>query len=268
MRFVYFTKSINQLSIPQIIEFLKSTGLDGADLAIRPNHPINPDNAQAELPKAMAAFKDAGLIVGFASASTNLNDPESAVAKRLFNACGHAGIPAVKLGYFTYTRNFDESLADARKKLTGFARLAEKTGVRACYHTHSGEFLGANGSALRLLLQDFDPHHIGANLDTGHLAVGGGPFPLEVDMVRRWFSLLSIKDMVWEKKGDRWNYDVSPVGSGIVRWDQVAHGLKTVGFDGTVSLHGEYAARDLDHRKELAIQELATLKKWFGRNAT
>lgn len=264
MRFVYFTKSIQQLSIPQVIEFVKATGLDGTDLAIRPNHPINPDNVGTELPNAMGAFKDAGLIVGFASTATNVNDPESAVARRLFDACGRAGISAIKLGYFTYSRNFDESLADARKKLTGFARLAEKTGVRACYHTHSGAFLGANGSAMRLLLQDFDPHHIGANLDTGHLAVGGGPFPLEVDMVRRWFSLLSIKDMAWEKKEGRWSYDVTPVGSGIVRWDEVARGLKTVGFDGIVSLHGEYAARDLDHRKELAKQELAALKKWFG----
>ena len=267
MRFVYFTKEMYQLSIPQIIEFLTSAGVDGADLAVRPRQPVNPENVETELPRAVQAFRAAGLIVGLVSAQTSLNDPDSDGARRLFEACGKAGVPAIKLGYFQYTGGFDAAFADARKRLTGFAKLAEKTGVRACYHTHSGTFLGANGSALRLLLQDFDPHHIGAYLDTGHLAVGGGPFPLEVDMVRRWLTLVSIKDMVWQKAKDHWTPQVVPVEQGIVHWDEVARGLKEVAFDGTISLHGEYEVRDLDHRRELAKQELASLKKWFGKDA-
>lgn len=263
MRFVYFTERIFDLQIPQVIEFMKEAGLDGVDLAVRPRHPVNPENVETELPKAVATFQAAGLVVGFVTAHNSVNDPESAVARRLFDSCGKAGVTAIKVGYFRYAGGFEASLADARKRLTGFARLAEKTGVRACYHTHSGGFLGANGSALRLLLQDFDPHHIGAYLDTGHLAIGGGPFPMEVDMVRRWFSLLSIKDMVWEKVKGRWDRKIVPVGEGIVRWAEVARGLKDVGFDGTISLHGEYEVRDLEQRRKLAKQELASLKKWF-----
>jgi hypothetical protein len=40
--------------------------------------------------------------------------------------------------------------------------------------------------------------------------------------------------------------------------------VKASGFNGTVSLHGEYEAKDLDERKRLAKEELALLKRLFG----
>src|SRR5712691_2386658 len=172
MRYVYFTKMLQTLDLAGLVAFFKEVGLDGADLAVRPGYPVNPDNALTELPRAVKVFKDEGLVIGLVTAPTTLNDPESAVARTLFDACGKAGVPAMKIGYFPYQGGFDAALSDARKRLAGFARLATKTGVRACYHTHSGNYLGSNGAGLRLLLQDLDAHHVGAFLDTGHTAVG------------------------------------------------------------------------------------------------
>jgi sugar phosphate isomerase/epimerase len=264
MRYVYFTKTLQALDVPGILSFLKEVGLDGADLAVRPEYPVHPDNALTELPKAAKAFQDEGLVIGLVTAPTNLTDPASRIARTLFEACGKAGLPALKLGYFAYKGNFEAALTDARRRLAEFAKLAAKTGVKACYHTHSGSNLGANGSALRLLLQDLDPHHVGAFVDTGHTAVGGGPIRLELDMVRPWFSLLAIKDMVWEKRQQVWQHHVVPAGEGIVRWNEVAQGLKECRFNGTISLHGEYETKDLAERKQLAKQELALLKSRFA----
>jgi sugar phosphate isomerase/epimerase len=100
-------------------------------------------------------------------------------------------------------------------------------------------------------------------VDTGHTAVNGGPPPMELDTVRDWLSLLAIKDMLWEKKGT-WAHHVVPAGRGIVRWEEVAQGVKQVRFNGTVSLHGEYEAKDLDERRRLAKEELAFLKELLG----
>ena len=100
-----------------------------------------------------------------------------------------------------------------------------RTGVRVCYHTHSGNYLGANGAALRLLFQDLDPHHVGAFVDTGHVAINGCPIRLELDMVRPWLSLVAIKDMAWERGKQGWRHEVVLAGEGIVRWDEVAQGL-------------------------------------------
>ena len=264
MRYVYFTKTLQSLDIPALIAFLKDAGLDGADMAVRPKYPVTPDNVGSELPKAARAFKDAGLSIGLVSTPTNLNDADVADSKAIFEACAKAGIPAVKIGYFPYQGKFDAALAEGRRRMAGFARLAEKTGVKACYHTHSGNMIGNNGAGLRLLLADLDPHHVGAFLDTGHTAVNGGPIRYELDLARPWLTLLAIKDMLWEKKKDAWEYHVVPAGEGIVRWSDAAAGLKDVRFTGTISLHGEYEAKDPAQRKELARTELAFLKKHFG----
>jgi sugar phosphate isomerase/epimerase len=261
MNFVYFTKTLQSLDVPGLVAFAKEVGLDGVDLAVRPNYPVTPDNVATELPRAVKAFKDDGLSVGLVTAPTDLSDPDSTAAKAIFEACGKAEVAAVKIGYFAYKSKFDATLADARSKMAGFAKLAARTGVKACYHTHSGSYLGNNAASLRFLLDDLDPHHVGAFLDTGHTAVNGGPFRLEADVVRSWLSLVAIKDMLWEKPKDAWQYKVVPAGEGIVRWDEVASGLKECKFNGTVSLHGEYEAKDLAERKKLAQQELALLKK-------
>ena len=264
MRYVYFTKTLQTLDVPGLIAFFKETGLDGADLAVRPGYPVNPDNALAKLPKAAKAFKDEGLFIGLVTAPTGLNDPDSKAASALFEACGKAGVAAIKIGYFGYKEKFDAALAEARKRLAGFAKLAAKTGAKACCHTHSGNYLGNNAAALRLLLGDLDPHHVGAFVDTGHTAVNGGPIRLELDTVRSWLALVAIKDMAWEKQKQEWKYHVVPAGEGVVRWNELGRGLKECGFNGTVSLHGEYEAKDVAERTKLAKQELALLKKHLG----
>jgi sugar phosphate isomerase/epimerase len=264
MRFVYFTKTLKGLDVKGLAAFCQEVGLDGADLAVRPGYPVEPANAAAALPAAARAFRDAGLTVGLVTAPTDLTDPDGKPARSLFEACARAEVPAVKIGYFPYRPPFGARLKEARARLEGFARLAERTKVRACYHTHSGANLGNNAAGLRLLLADRDPHHVGAFVDTGHTAVNGGPLRMELDVVRPWLSLLAIKDMLWEKGRAGWRYRVVPAGQGIVRWDEVGQAVKESRFNGTVSLHGEYEAKDLDERKRLAKEELALLKRLFG----
>lgn len=264
MRYVYFTKTLQGLDVPGLIAFAREAGLDGFDLTVRPGYPVTPENASAELPKAAKLVRDAGLLIGLVSTPTNLNDPGSRAAEAIFGACGQAGVPAVKIGYFPYKGKFDAELAEARRRLAGFAKLAAKTGVRVCYHTHSGAYVGNNAAGLRLLLEDADPHHVGAFLDTGHVAINGGPIRMELDLLRRWLTLIAIKDMAWEKQKTGWRSRVVPAGEGIVRWTDAAAGLRDCKFTGTVSLHGEYEAADLEERKKLARRELAWLKKHFG----
>jgi sugar phosphate isomerase/epimerase len=264
MRFVYFTKTLNRLTLKELAAFCTDVGVDGVDLAVRPGYPVTPVNAQTTLPEAARLFKDAGLIIGLVTAPTGLIDADSKHARAIFDACARAGVPAVKIGYFTYRPPFDDRLKEARTRMAGFSKLAERTKVKACYHTHSGNMLGNNGAGIRLLMQGLDAHHAGVFFDTGHTAVNGGPVRMELDLVRDWLSLVAIKDMAWSKDRAGWTPRVVPVGDGIVRWADVAAGLKERKFNGTVSLHAEYEARDLDERRKLAKRELAALKKHLG----
>jgi sugar phosphate isomerase/epimerase len=264
MTFVYFTKLLQGLDLKGVIGFLKECGLDGADFTVRPGFPVTPDNCAAELPAAAAMFKDNGLTIGLVTGPTNLDDAESAGARTLFEACAKAGVPAIKIGYFQYKGEYEKGIAFARSRLAGFAKLAARTGVRACYHTHSGAYLGNNAAGLRSLLTDLDPHHVGAFLDTGHTAINGGPIRMEIDVLRPWLSLIAIKDMLLEKAKAGYAWHVVPAGDGIVRWDDFARGVKEAGFRGTISLHGEYEIKDMDARKAAAKRELALLKAKLG----
>jgi len=264
MRYVYFTKTLQGLDVPGLIAFAKETGLDGFDFTVRPGYPVTPENALTELPKAAGMIRDAGLHIGLVTAPTGLNDPSSRAAEALFEACAKGSVPAIKIGYFAYKAKFDAELSEARRRLAGFAKLAGKTGVRACCHTHSGAYIGNNAASMRLLLADLDPHQVGVFLDTGHVALNGGPARMELDMVRQWLTLIAIKDIAWEKQAKGWRHRVVPAGEGIVRWNEVSQGLKECKFNGTISLHAEYEAAGLEERKKLAMQELASLKKQFA----
>lgn len=263
MQYVYFTKFLKELPIPEQAQFLKMAGLDGADLTVRAGYPVNPGDVDKTLVPAMKVFKEHDLSVPLVSAPTNLTDAESTEGQRIFHACGEAGVAYIKIGYFRYTGKIDEDYSRAKKALEGFAKLAEKTGVRACYHTHSGSYVGSNCSGMRLLLEDFDPHHVGAYVDTGHQTVGGAPFRVALDLVARWLSLIAVKDMVWEKTDNGWRRNVVSAGQGIANWPEITKALAERNFDGVVSLHAEYHVTELDERQALAKTELEFLKKTF-----
>jgi sugar phosphate isomerase/epimerase len=263
-RYLVFTVTLEGLDIPGLIAFCQETGLDGVDLTVRPGFPVTPDNVATELPRALRAFRDAGLVIGQVSGPKDFTDPDTAAARAIFDACSKAGIAGVRLGYFTYEDQFERSLADARNRMAGFARLATRTGVRAVFHTHSGNCLGNNAASTRLVLQDLDPRQVVVSIDTGHLALNGGPFRLEAEMLRPWLWHLAIKDVLWEKQDDTWESQFVPAGEGIVRWSEVRRALEDARFDGMTTLYAVYAAKDLADRKRLVQQELAAVKTLLG----
>jgi sugar phosphate isomerase/epimerase len=265
VRFIYFTKLLKGLSVAEMAKFFRDAGVEGADLTVRPGYPVTPDNVTTELPKVVKSFESEGLKVPLVSVPVDFIEPDVPAARRIFDACGACGVESIKLGYFHYSGGrFEEALADARKKLAGFAELAQKSGVRAVYHTHSGSNIGSNCEGMRVLLADMDPHYVGAFVDTGHQTVGGAPFRLALAMAAHWFSLLAIKDFSWEKTPTGWKKSVVPAGDGIVEWEDVRKALADRKYNGVVSLHGEYEAVNLADRLAKAKAELEFLKKAFS----
>ena len=50
MKYIMFTKHLEGLDVEDIISALKSVGVEGADLCVRPGYPVNPENAEKQLP--------------------------------------------------------------------------------------------------------------------------------------------------------------------------------------------------------------------------
>ena len=60
-----FTKSFQDRPIPEVCRMFKQIGLDGLDLTVRPKGHIEPEQVAQELPKAVAAAKEAGVEILF-----------------------------------------------------------------------------------------------------------------------------------------------------------------------------------------------------------
>lgn len=264
MRFIYFTKTLKELDGKGLVAFCKHVGLDGVDLAVRPGYVVEPATAIEKLPELVKMFKGEGLDVPLVTAPTSLTDPDSRETRTLFEACSKAGVAMIKIGYFSYKGKYNDEVATARKTLERFEKLSEATRVKTCYHTHSGLNLGNNGASLKDLLLGRNPHHMGAFADTGHLALNGGPIRMELEILKPWLSILAIKDISWTQKGSVWSSTVVPAGRGMVRWADAGKAVKDVGFQGTIVLHGEYDAKNLEERRTLGADELQFLKKIFS----
>ena len=247
MEIIRFTKFWAPLSIEQLGARAAALGYDGLDLVVREGYAINPANLTDALPRALAHWRALGLSCPLITAETSLTDPHLPQARALFTAAGHAGVEMIKLGYFEYTPGSDLEIAwdNAKSALAGFANLAERTGVKAVYHTHSGVCLGSNCAGLRHLLENLDPRYVGAYVDLGHLAVNGEDVQLGLPLVRAHLAAISAKDAhhILDSRPDRraaYTDAFVPLGEGAAEIGSAIELLKRWRFEGPISVHTEY----------------------------
>ncbi len=237
-----FTKHLEGYDLGQIIDGLKSGGVQGADLCVRPGYPVNPENAKTELPAAAKRFADEGLCIPLITTPGDFTDASVDYAEGLFEACAEAGVKLVKLGYWQMEDDgYWATLDRCRAKLEGFAKLAKKTGVKPVVHNHSGATMGLNSSAVMNLMEGMDPGLVGVFTDVGHLSIVGEPYPMALDIVKDYISCVAFKDLYKKKNADgSWAIDMAPLGMGFGNFPQVMQLLKDMAFGGPISFHCEY----------------------------
>ena len=244
---IMFTKHLEGWDLPQIMDGLKRAGVQGADLCLRPGYPVTPENCRTALPEAARRFADEGLCIPLVTTPGDFTSVEADHAEDVFVACAEAGVKFIKLGYWYLEDNdYWLSLDRCRTRLEGFAKLAEKTGVRALVHNHSGSTMGLNSAAVMHILKGFDPKQVGVFTDVGHLSIVGEPYPLAFAMVKDYMAALAFKDLVKIKQPGpdgtyTWGIDVWPLGMGVGNFQQVMQLLKDMNFDGPLSFHCEYS---------------------------
>ena len=245
MQIVLNSKFSNHLSVENLGETTKNLGYDGLDICLRPNHPIDPNNALTELPSATRIWEQQGLIYPLATAPADLNQPDDR-AERLFAACAESGIPRLKIGFWRFKPNDDywQLFDRARKALDGFTALSRRYQVQACYQTHSGPCLGSNISGLMYLLKEFDPQEVGAYPDLGHLELDGEDWPMGLSMMGNYLTVVGIKDVCYSQRLENSSSICPPsfvkVGAGIVDLENRLADLHKSNFNGPLTVHTEY----------------------------
>jgi sugar phosphate isomerase/epimerase len=253
MKYIMFTKHLEGLDVSGIIDALKSVGVEGADLCVRPGYPVNPENADTALPAAAKQFAAEGLSIPLVTTPGDFLEPTSDDAKRVYAAAGEAGVENIKLGYWHWSQEsggYWKQVDFIRSQLEGFSALSEKHGTRTCLHNHSGTSMGLNSSAVMNLVKGFDPRYVGVFADTGHLSIVGEPINMALDIVKDYLAVMAFKDLM-RQPGMR-GTKVVRMGSGFVDWETALRTLKALNFSGPISFHSEYSGEPVESVVDLA----------------
>ena len=271
MKLIVFSKMLQEKSVAELIDLAQRHGYDGYDLAVRPGHPVNPDNAATALPQAQAQMEQAGLQIGMVTGNFDLLTADHPLAEPLLAAMDSANVRLLKLGYFRFepqTMDYWEQVENVRRAFAAWEKLASIYNVKICYHTHSHYCMGLNAAALMHLLRDFDPAYLGAYLDPGHFAVDGEPFDFGLAMAREHLSILSVKDVLVERVEKNGHGAAKALwvaaGEGIVDWTAVFGELRRIEYDGFLSIHCEYDIDDSEDWFDTFVREVAFFRKMRG----
>ena len=266
MQYVMFTKHLEGRSIPEIVDALTSVGVAGADLCVRSGYPVNPENIHQALPEASRIFAEEGLSIPLVTAPGDFNHTGLDYAEKYYAACGEAGVGQIKIGYWHWSpdSHYWDEVDRVRKVLDGFQRLSENTGVKTVVHNHSGHSMGLNSSSIMNLVRGFDPEHIGVFADVGHLSICGEPIDMALDIVRDYLAVMSFKDLIrvpQKQEGRKsWGVDVVRIGTGFGDWGTVLKTLRSMHFEGPISMHSEYGGEPVDTVIDLARTDMRFIK--------
>jgi sugar phosphate isomerase/epimerase len=225
-----------------VARMLKQLDIAGPDLTVRPGGLVLPERVVEDLPKAVRAFRDAGMTVPMIS--TGLTSAKDRTAADTLNTAGRLGVRYFKLGYYGYDdpAQWQARLDTTRRELFPLLELSKQAGLIAGFHNHSGPTVGGALWDSWELLAELDPKSVGFYFDPAQATIEGGNHAWKLGLARiaPRLVMVAIKDFVWEKSAGLWRTRWVPLGEGMVRWDEVFAILKKTPFKGPISLHIEY----------------------------
>lgn len=246
MQLILFAKHLKPLTVPQLVKRARQWGLDGYDWPVRAGYAVNPDNVRTALPAFVRAMRAEGMDVPLCTADALLSGPDDPTVEPILATMAAQGIRLFKPGYDRYhpEADYGRQMDAARRKVEKWQALARKHGIAVCFHTHSGAWLGCNASALMDLIGGFDPQHIAAYLDAGHLAVAGELFNMACGIVGRRLRVVGVKDLrkVHAERDGKpiVQIEAVPKGRGATDFNLVFSTLARLRFGGPVTIHIEY----------------------------
>lgn len=263
MDLIFFTKYWPQASVQELAGMARESGLQGLDLGVRPGLPVTPENIASALPEAVRTCASEGVRIVLVTLPGAPTDPRSPETETIFAACGEAGVPFVKVGYWEHDSGSDywKEADRIRGELEALGQLAHKHGVIACHHTHSGPKFGSNAAGVMYLMKDQDADHLGIYLDMAHLFLNGEDVPMALDMIGDYLKLMAVKSPQFVDRSEngitKWKSKWVSLREGLVDYPLVFRELSRIAFKGTISIHSETTEilkDDADYCREMITE--------------
>lgn len=265
-----FSKHLAFVDGAELAKAAADLGFDGVDITVRKGGHVAPERVKQALPPLVATLRKQGLEVPMIT--TDIVDAETPYAEDILRAASELGIRHYRSAGFKYAADkpVPAQLREFRARLEKLATLNDKYKTCAMYHTHSGVGLvGAPIWDLHIIMNGIDPKVMGINYDIGHATIEGGlggwiaSWNVSGDRVRG----IALKDFVWAKGSRGWREQWTPVGEGMVHWEQFLGMVAKSSFDGPVQVHYEYKLPEEDRAATYAMmkRDLTTLRGYFAK---
>ena len=220
----------------QTAEAYDQIGLD-AEITVRKNGHIKPENAAAELPVLAATLAKRNRKI--ASIALDTVRPDEPNWPEVLKVAKQLGIVQYRHRGFKYElgKPLKPQIANFHSMAKEFAAANKEIGVQALYQTHATPVM-AGGAVwdLDLILGDIDPRYFGVAFDTRHVMVEQGQsWPNAINLIAPRIACLCVKNF-------RWDFDkpiAVPMSEGIVKKDIVDQVIAAAGHV-PICLHVEY----------------------------
>lgn len=243
-----FSKHLQWLDYVKMAETTKQVGFDGVDLTVRPAGHVLPENVKKDLPKAVKAIKDAGLLADRMTIAAT--DPDDPITVDILETASNEGVTNYRMGWFAYDQSISiqKNIDMFRNKLQKFAKLNKDLGLVAAYQNHAGEMAGGPVWDIGLMLEGVDPYLVGIRYDVRHATVEGGTsWPVGLKFLANRINSFDVKDFIWKEADGKWNPFNVPIGEGMVDFDRYFKLLKELNIQGDFTLHLEYPLGGSEH---------------------
>lgn len=214
----------------------------------RPGAHILPENVARDLPRAVETARQAGLDTPMLI--TAINTVDAPHAERILDTMRQAGITRYRAPNFRYdyAKDLPAQWEALKPTLAALARLNEKYGTTAMFHTHSAQgSVGGGVWDLWLLVKDYPADVLSINYDIGHATVRGGiEWMQTARFAHRHIRALSLKDMHWVKNPAAapgtypWRHEFVYPGQGMVNFRDMFAYFQSVQFAGPCETYFEY----------------------------
>jgi sugar phosphate isomerase/epimerase len=271
MRYIMFSKHLQELDVPAAGRAIKELGFDGVELTVRPKGHIEPERVTEDLPRAVDDLREIGLQVP--AIVTDIKGKDAPYTAEVCATAAKVGATSLRNTAWHYRPfgQIEEQVAAATRNARELEALGREYGLRFCVHAHSGNTLTAHGGLFWHMVRETDPRHLAASFDLGHLTAegGNGGWVQSIDLMQDRIGILAVKSFGWfsepdpETGGTRWTPKLVPLKEGAVQWARAFGLLRQTGWDADgqalVSIHSEYQGRG--SWRSLALPDLLAQTK-------
>lgn len=254
-----------------LCDLMAAAGFDGVQWTVRPGGHVEPERAEADLPRLVKIASSRGLKCR--SICTSIADGGDPLSERILKTAADCGVGVFRTGYFFYEpehETYARSVDRFRRAFVSLCDLAARTGVRAAYQNHScwgpPVFGGAVWDVFDLI-RDLDPAHVSFEYDPMHAVFETREsWRYGMRRVAPWISSIDLKDFHYAPaKDDPKRIDKAMVGAGegIVPWREVKTIVDECGIDPFYILHFEHDFDRTDLPKTVKT-ELDAFKRFLA----